>query len=101
MDEEKFIITPEEAESLLLDGPTVHNFAQSSFMLLGCDYGREEAIAAFKAAKLIEIAGPTCKAMKHPIAVHEQDGRWTVFEADMAKVEAIEASRASLNTGKG
>lgn len=91
MSDEKVVITAEQAESLLHDGAkTVHNFAQVGPMLLGCDYEREDAILAFKTAKLIEIGGWGCRGLKHPIVVHDDTGRHTFFEADMAKVEALE-----------
>ncbi|PWJ88400.1 hypothetical protein C8D77_111123 [Mesorhizobium loti] len=94
-DDDKFPLTAEEAESLLAEGEYVHNFMQAGFAILGCDYGRAEAIAAFKAAKSIEIGGDGCKGMKHPIVVFGPDGRHSFFAADMAKVEALEASRAA------
>lgn len=93
--DDKFIITADEAASLLVDGAEyIHNFVQADFAIIGCDFDREGAINAFKAAHLIEIGGSACKGMKHPIVVHEEGGRYSFFEADMAKVEALEASRA-------
>lgn len=89
----KLIITPDEAESLLQDGETVHNFAQAGFAILGCDYDRAAAIKAFREAKSIEIGGSSCKGMKHPIVIWDSDGHYTFFEADMDKVAAFEASR--------
>lgn len=40
------------------------------------------------------MSGPACKAMRHPIVVHEPSGRYSFFEADPAKVDALEATRA-------
>ena len=91
--DDKMIITPEDAEGLLPEGDTVHNFIQSGNTFLGCDFGRDAAVKAFKNASLIEIGGPACKRMRHPIVVWEPDNRYSFFEADMAKVEALEASR--------
>jgi hypothetical protein len=91
-DDEKVIITPEEAESLLVAGPLVHNFMVGPAMLLGCDYKRADAIEALKKATEIEIAGPIAKDMKHPIAVRQGD-QVSFFEADMDKVAAFEAKR--------
>ncbi len=94
IDEDKVIITPEDAESLLLDGDTVHNYANPGMnMFIGCNYSKEDAIKAFKSALAIEIAGPHCKSMKHPLAVWSDKHHVTFFEADMAKVEAFERSR--------
>lgn len=89
--DDKIILTPDEAASLIADGDYVHNFIQSGMTFLGCDYERDDAIEAFRAAKSIEIGGPSCKAMKHPIAVFDARDRLSFFEADMEKVEAFES----------
>lgn len=100
-DDEKVIITPAEAESLLHDGSErIHNFVQAGPVILGCDYDRDRAIEAFKNAKWIEIGGDGCKGMKHPIVVVGPDGRASFFEADMAKVAAFEAARQPLPSGE-
>lgn len=93
--DDKLLITADEAESLLDDGEYVHNFIDSGMVILGCDFERDSAIKAFKAAKSIEIGGEGCKRMKHPLVVFDQDGRHSFFAADMDKVEAFEAARVS------
>ena len=95
MSDAKIILTPDEAISLLADGEYVHNYANPGGMLIGCDYGREDAIKAFRSAKQIEIGGDACKAMRHPLAVWETEKRVTFFEADMAKVAALEGAKAT------
>jgi hypothetical protein len=95
IDEPKVILTAEEAESLLPEGDYVHNYKGGGAILLGVDYGRAEAVAAFKAAHMIEIGGPSCKAMRHPLAVWKTPKDVSFFEADMAKVEAFEAARSN------
>lgn len=92
MSDEQVLLTADQAISLLPAGATVHNFVQSSMMMLGCDYQIADAIKALRDAKSIEIGGPSCKAMKHPIAVFAQDERLSFFEADMDKVAAFEAA---------
>lgn len=94
--DDKVILTPDEAEGLLKDGAEIiHNFAQSSFMILGCDYDRASAIKAFKDAHQIELGGDNCKQLKHPIIVWDRPDHYTFFEADMAKVDAFEANRSA------
>lgn len=95
--ETKLIITPAEAEALLIDGAEqIHNYLNPrGGLFMGCDYERADAVKAFEKAIGIEIAGPGCKAMKHPIAVWKTENDVSFFEADMAKVEAFEAARAS------
>lgn len=90
--DDKVIITAEQAESLLNEGEYVHNFISTGTMFLGCDFERADAIDAFKKAKQIEIGGDGCKRMKHPIAVFDHNGKLSFFEADMAKVAAMEAA---------
>lgn len=98
MSDDKLIITAEQAESLLNDGPTIHNFVQcGGAMLVGCDYDRAEALKAFADAKLIEIGGDGCKTMGHALAVWKGEPNDIVsvsfFEADKDKVAAFEAAQ--------
>jgi hypothetical protein len=95
MSDEKIILTPDEAESLLLEGEYVHNYSNPAGMLLGCDYGREDAIAELRKAHAIELGGDGSKSIKHPIVCWHTEKRHTFFEADMEKVEAFEAARSA------
>lgn len=91
----KLTITADEAIGLLVDDAEyVHNYISGRGIMLGCDFSREGAIEAFRKAHSIEIGGPACKASRHPIAVWDSPNHVSFFEADMAKVEAFEASRA-------
>ena len=102
MSDARIILTPDEAISLLLEGDYIHNYANPrGGLFLGVDYDREDAIEAFRKAKQIEIGGPGCKSMGHPLAVWESDDRVTFFAADMAKVEAFEASRLAASPDEG
>lgn len=93
--DDKMIITPAEAESLLADGKYVHNYANpAAGMMIGVDYERADAIDAFKKAHSIEIGGDGCKSMKHPIVVWDSPKHYTFFAADMDKVAAFEAARS-------
>lgn len=93
--DDKVIITPAEAESLLADREYVHNYVNpSAGMFVGCDYERANAIEAFHKAKQIELGGENCKHMKHPLVVWDTDKHYSFFEADMDKVAAFEAARA-------
>jgi hypothetical protein len=96
MPDDRTVLTADEAISLLHDeGDYIHNFKQGGFMMLGCDYTRENAIQAIRDAIEIEIGGEACKAMKHPLAVWKTDTNVSFFEADMDKVTAFEQARAS------
>ena len=92
MEDERIILTPEQATALLCDHEYIHNFANpAGGMFIGYDYERADAIAAFGTAKKIELAGENAKGMKHPIAVWDKAERLTFFEADMDKVAEFEA----------
>lgn len=98
-DEAKLIITPEEAESLLYDGAdTVHNFMDSGFALIGCDWSREATIKAFKEAIQIEIAGPSARGMNHALAVWSSKTEHSFFEADPEKVDAFERGKTDAKS---
>jgi hypothetical protein len=90
-DNDKHIITAEQAIDCLPQGETIHNFLNPSpGLMLGCDYERASAIKALEEADSIEIGGPGCMAMKHPLVVWK-DGAHSFFEADMDKIDALEA----------
>lgn len=93
--DDRFIITPQQAEALLPDGDEIHTFRDGG-ILIGADWSRAEIITCFAKAKEIEIGGDGCRRMRHPIAVWEGDGldrRPLFVEADMMKLEALEKSR--------
>jgi hypothetical protein len=94
--DDKLIISADEAIGLLPDGDTIHNYANpASGLMLGVDYEREDAIRHFRNALSIEIGGDGCKAMMHPLVVWDSATHYTFFEADMNKVAAFEATRQS------
>lgn len=96
--DDRLVITAGEAASLLHDDAEyVHTFMQKGSVFLGCDYERDGALKAFRAAEEIEIGGPACRRMGHAIVVRDIAGRHVFFEADMEKVAAFEAARASAS----
>lgn len=93
MEERELVLTPDQAISLLADGEYVHNMRGGFGMMLGADWGRQEAEDAIRSAERVEIGGPNARAMGHPIAVTEQSGRISFFAADMDRVAAFEAAQ--------
>lgn len=92
-DDNKVILSPEQAEALFPEGEYVHNFVNpGAGLMIGCDYDRADAIKALQEADSIELAGPGAMGMKHPIAVWDKAGKLSFFAADMAKVEALSAA---------
>lgn len=95
MSDEKIILTPEEAESLLVEGEQQHNFANpNGGVFIGVDCSRDSAVKMIRAAHALEIAGPICQAMNHALVVWTSESRHLFFETDPVKVEAMEARKA-------
>ena len=94
MSDDRILLTADEAISLLPEGEYVHN-TTGGMIMIGCDYSRESAEKSLREAVQIEIGGPMCKAMRHPLVTWDSPHHCTFFEADMDKVAAFEASRAN------
>lgn len=95
MTDERLYLTADEAIGLLPDDVTyIHNTTAGAIMI-GIDYTREGAEEALRKAHQIEIGGPGAKAYRHPIVMWDTPTHFTLFEADMAKVDAFEAKRAA------
>jgi hypothetical protein len=94
MSDERIILTPEEAESILVDGEYVHNYANpGAGIFIGCDFERDGAIEAIKKAAQLEIGGDNCKRMGHGLVVWTTENRPLFFATDAEKLTALEASR--------
>ena len=91
MDDNKRMVTPEEAEALLItDAKRIHTFRQGGPALLGADMDREDIIALFKEfPNAIEIGGPSSRTMKHPLVVIDETGPLFI-EVDMEKLEIFD-----------
>lgn len=92
MSDDRIFLTPEQAETMLPEGDTVHCYRNPNGMLIGADWDRADVIKAFATAREIEIGGQGCRAVRHPLVVTQTDNRAMFFEADMDKVEAFEAA---------
>lgn len=90
MSKDRLIITAEQAEALLPDGEYVHNLVNPAGMLVGCDFGRDDAIAALQSAEQIEIGGEACRGMGHGLVVWADD-KHSFFATDEASVKKLEA----------
>jgi hypothetical protein len=90
MSDTNFILTPEQAESLLPPGERVHSFVNPPWGFVGCDSSRKTVVRLIREAKLLEIGGERAKRMKHALVVHAREGGRKFFATDMEKVEALE-----------
>lgn len=71
---DRVFITFDEAVELLLDGEYVHTFRNSApGVMIGADWERKKLLELMKKSK-IEIAGPAAAAMKHGIALFDDQG---------------------------
>ena len=99
MSDTSFILTPEQAESLLPPGERVHSFVNPPWGFVGCDSSRQAVIRLIREAKLLEIGGERAKQMKHALVVHAREGGCKFFATDMEKVEAMERRLAGTTAG--
>lgn len=100
MSEEKIILTPDEAISILADGEYVHNYANpGAGMFIGVDFDRADAEKHIRDAVQLEIGGDNCKRMKHGLVAWSSNTRCTFFETDPAKLDALEATKTALPIG--
>jgi hypothetical protein len=94
-DDNKIILTVDEALGLLRDGQYVHNYRNpSAGMFIGCDWDREEAERAIRNAHALELGGDNCKRMKHALVVWESKNDLSFFETDVDKVSSLEAAKS-------
>ena len=99
MSDTTFILTPEQAESLLPPGERIHSFVNPPWGFVGCDSSRKAVVRLIREAKLLEIGGERAKRMKHALVVHAREGGYKFFATDMEKVEAMERRLAGTTAG--
>lgn len=68
MSDEKVILTPEQALSMLPDGDQIHTFRSMGFALIGCDWSRSGLEKEIR-EKQCEVGGDQCQAMNHGLVV--------------------------------
>jgi hypothetical protein len=84
-DEERVVLTVEQAVAMLPDGDSIHTFLDG-VALIGADWSREEILEGFNTAESIELAGPTATSMGHGLVFLDNRGIWVFVETK--KVEA-------------
>ena len=68
MSDEKVILTPEQALSMLPDGDQIHTFRSMGFALIGCDWSRSSLEQEIR-EKQCEVGGDQCQAMNHGLVI--------------------------------
>jgi len=73
MDEERVVLTIEQAENLIADGEYVHTFRQGGFMLIGADWKREDILEALKIYPP-ELSGVSATSIGHGLVFIDKAG---------------------------
>ena len=91
------IITPEQAESLIVEGDDVHTFVSAAFGLVGADHSRRGILADIRAAERIDLSGPMARAMGHGICLRRKGQSPLFVRTNDAKMDAFDppASRST------
>jgi hypothetical protein len=88
---DKILLTPKQAESVLLKGKQIHTFRSGTGMLIGCDWSRKSIIEALKNnPDRIEIGGDQCKRMGHGLVVWTSETDPLFIECDKDKLQKLE-----------
>jgi len=82
-DDERKVLTKEEALAMLPDGDFIHTFMQSGLMLLGADSTRERILKEMEIHEF-EISGEQATKMGHGIAFCGEHG-WVFVETKAVK----------------
>ncbi len=72
-DEERVMLTKEQAIAMLPDGEYIHTFRQVGMMILGTDWTREEMLTLIDHSEF-ELSGPQATAMGHGMAAQTDRG---------------------------
>ena len=88
MDDDKELISLDEAIKRLPDGDMVHTFRQGGPCLIGADHERDRLIDAMRSAPEIEVAGQQAQAMGHGLAICDEHG-WLFIETANAIVTGL------------
>lgn len=96
MNDDKVLISLEEAMKRLPDGDIVHTFRQGGHCLIGADHERDRIIEAMRRAPEIEVTGPQAQAMRHGLAICDEHG-WLFIQTK--KLEAAPPNKATNAEG--
>ena len=94
MDDDKELISLEDAIKRLPDGGMVHTFRQGGPCLIGADHERDRLIEAMRAAPAIEVTGPQAQAMGHGLAICDEHG-WLFIETANGLDNRLDAAFAA------
>lgn len=81
-DNERKVLTRQEADAMLKEGDRVHTFSGSGGLIIGCEVAREQILKLADGGR-VELAGPSAAAMRHGIAYND-GGKWYFAETKEA-----------------
>jgi|SRR5688572_23946443 len=90
----KLIITKEQAIKLIGEQKQVHTFRSCRMILIGADWDRKSILKAIQETDIIEIGGEACKKMGHALVIWTSDTDPLFVEADKEEVRLLEESLA-------
>lgn len=92
--EQKKIISYEDAISILPDEEYIHTFYNANFGLCGADWSRAEILDKLKNSEVIELTGETARGMGHGMCAYNKDAQYMqdvlFIETDEAKLSELE-----------
>jgi hypothetical protein len=89
MNNDRHILTFDEALALIADGDEVHVILNPApNMLVGADWGRKDLVDALRESKHIELAGPEATRMNHGVAFVHRGDLWFAATKDAPERKA-------------
>lgn len=82
-DEERIILTVDEAIAMLPEEESIHTFLQGGGILLGADWSAEEVRESLRQSIRIELSGHTATSMGHGLVFWrgpKDKGEWVFVE---------------------
>jgi hypothetical protein len=73
-DDDKELLTYDEAVALLPDDERIHTFVNPAGMLIGADWDRSDVLSLLETTDLREVAGPAAQSMGHGLVAWRDKG---------------------------
>lgn len=92
MNDDKVILTKEQAIKLLGKRNEIHTFRSGRGILIGADHSRKSLLESIEKSKLIEIGGEACRRMGHGLVIWTSETDPLFVEVDKKEIEELEIS---------
>jgi len=91
MSDDKVILSPTQAKSLLSKDKNTHTFRDGGGIIIGADWDTKSIIEEIEGGKKCEIGGEGCRGMGHGLIIWTSDSDPLFVEVDEAKLKLVEA----------